>query len=126
MIPRFRAWDKANQKMVEGNRILIWGDSFLILDEGYDWNINDLSGSEIDEKYVMQSIERKDINDIDIFCDDIVKDFRGDFFQVKYWSEYSSYFLSFIEEPSKPMGLYPDIALEVIGNIYENPELLEG
>ncbi|WP_162012520.1 YopX family protein [Streptococcus sp. S784/96/1] len=126
MIPRFRAWDKANQKMVEGNRILIWGDSFFILDEGYDWNINDLSGSEIDEKYAMQSIERKDINDIDIFCDDIVKDFQGNLFQVKYWQEYSSYFLSPVEEPNKPMGLYPDIALEVIGNIYENPELFGG
>ncbi len=55
MIPKYRAWDNVKQKMVKEDRILIWGESVLILDEGHDWNINDLSTSEIDDKYLMQS-----------------------------------------------------------------------
>lgn len=121
MIPKFRAHDKRTNKIHDVKEI-----DYTPGFEGVYFDVeNEHHYRRFEVVDIMQSIGLKDINGIDIFCGDIVKDFQGKLFLVKYWSEYSSYFLSPITELDKPMGIYPDIILEVIGDIYNNPELLK-
>lgn len=63
----------------------------------------------------------KDINDKEIYEGDIVRTF-GDSFIVFYSQEYVGYLLKDIDGCLETIRSY---RVEVLGNIYENPELLE-
>lgn len=140
MVPKFRAWDKENDRMIypstEGVCFELDDDGINILDVSGDYP-EDHAFPAIDS-VLMQSTSLKDKNDVEVFQGDIVKVTDEDeeygyisvvknyaeegypAFDIEYPSdwEYESNALSTIMS-----GGYETI--EIIGNIYENPELLE-
>lgn len=136
MIPRFRVWDKHSQKMFTNDELIIWNNN-VYANDSKKLSCNHLKGWSIDEEYLMQSTGLKDKNGKEIFEGDIVKRYRSPFFKAKW--EYRIEIV--IKEKAslllgrgfdKRFGTRPfdspftnSVLLEVIGNIYENPELLE-
>ena len=127
MIPKFRAWIKEENKMIEPSDIL--SISFKLC----EMTPNYLYGFE-KEKYdfydleLMQSTGLLDKNGKEVFVGDIIKCTRGCPHEVYLEKEYGGTFiggmpaiyLKGIREGYAWTG-----AEEIIGNIYENPELLE-
>ncbi|MGT2829586.1 YopX family protein [Streptococcus hillyeri] len=135
MTPRYRAWDKEQHR---------WGEIFFICSEGglytpespFKEDREKTWGYPIarQERFViMQSTGLKDKNGVEIFEGDVV-----------LWNGWKKIEVSFgsqtVEENFGDIrifqgfnlyldGVYPEPVMstfEVIGNIYENPELLEG
>lgn len=73
---------------------------------------------------VMQCTGLKDKNSKLIYEGDIVEDALMNRFTITFNEEYLSYLLTNIKT-NEQMVFYPNIKLEVIGNIHENKELLE-
>lgn len=89
---------------------------------------NHLKGWSIDEEYLMQSTGLFDRNGKEVFVGDIVKCTRGCLHEVYLEKEYGGTFIGGM--PAIYLkGLREGYAWteheEIIGNIYENPELLE-
>lgn len=126
---RFRAWDKWRDRMSVVDRIYIDTKGVRLYDDfGEYWR---------DFSYVklMQSTGLKDKNGMEIFEGDIVTD--GDVTSdIKYHQTLGFYMIGKYGF-SVPFGQGVDVeyfeefadhvskTFEVIGNIYENPELLE-
>ena len=126
MIPRFRAWDKIHKTMYEVDDIMSidFGNSEICVKTLFFEQTNRYK---FDDIVLMQSTGLRDKNGKEIF--------EGDILEVNDWLEV----VSFSEEKamfvSKGIG-FPETSLydlldsdiftvEIIGNIYENPELLE-
>ena len=129
MIPKFRAWDKYRNKM--NYKVMVgncdtddenWTCPIIWIEEEKDWLHFD------DYECIMQSTGLKDKNGKEVFVGDIIKCTRGCPHEVYIEKEYGGTYI----------GGMPAIYLkgiregyawteheEVIGNIYENPELLE-
>lgn len=136
MRPNFRAWDIHGQKMFANDELIIW-NSNVYANDGKKLSCNYLKGWSIDDKYLMQSTGLHDKNGKEIFEGDVVKRYRSPFFKAKWeyqietvLKEKASLLLG--REFGKNFGTIPfdspfakSDLLEVIGNIYENPELLE-
>lgn len=136
MMPKFRAWEADTKFMNDQVRVTSnrFGDGEVLVEatDGFGW-------IEVKPEYLMQSTGLRDKNGVEIFEGDIVKVTDEDeeysyisvvknyaeegypAFDIEYPSdwEYESNALSTIMS-----GGYETI--EIIGNIYENPELLEG
>lgn len=123
MKPKFRAWDEDSQKMNGNVEIYINKDKTIEV------------RSKDDKTMVMQSTGLKDKNDKEIYEGDVVKfpEFNGDIYITPVvWDKSCACFgLSF--SGKYPISFdyleefYTELKdIEVIGNIYENPELLEG
>lgn len=129
MIPRFRAWDKArnemNYKVMVGNCDTDdenWTCPIIWIEEKKDWLHFD------DYECIMQSTGLFDRNGKEVFIGDIVKCTRGCSHEVYLEKEYGGTFIGGM--PAIYLkGLGEGYAWteyeEIIGNIYENPELLE-
>lgn len=138
MIPKFRAWDSVEKKFVE---------HFFITDNGLICNMEKPTSDskllipiEKSELILMQSTGLKDKNGVEIFEGDVVSRNSGMPSVVKFgkwiYEEDFGYKIKNIgfhlnsscddDEWFQAMD-YEDIRknYEVIGNIYENPELLE-
>lgn len=132
MIPKFRAWDGSSLcRMYSPEEVMVGNGDIWIFDEdseGNEWIVNnDLS--------LMQSTGLKDKNDKEIFEGDVVTDGHtaGD---IKHHTIYGFYMVddkgverwfsdgNCIEDFEEDAKNVSEI-LEIIGNIYENPELLE-
>lgn len=135
MIPKFRAWEPDTKFMNDQVRVTSnrFGDGEILVEatDAFGW-------VEVQPEYLMQSTGLKDKNRVEVFQGDIVKVTDEDeeysyisvvknyaeegypAFDIEYPSdwEYESNALSTIMS-----GGYETI--EIIGNIYENPELLE-
>lgn len=126
MIPKFRAWDSVKKKFVE---------HFFITDNGLICNMEEPTSDynspvpvEKSELILMQSTGLKDKNGKEVFVGDIIKCTRGCPHEVYLEKEYGgtyvggmpAIYLKGIREGYAWTG-----AEEIIGNIYENPELLE-
>lgn len=136
MKPKFRAWDKHSQKMFANDELIIW-NSNVYANDSKKLSCDYLKGWSIDEEYLMQSTGLFDKNGQEIFEGDVVKRYRSPFFKAKWeyqietvLKEKASLLLG--REFGKNFGTIPfdspfakSDLLEVIGNIYENPELLE-
>ena len=123
MIPKFRAWDKVFKEMVQVNA--------LVLDEQVvkvTYKNGNVAKEDMKEYELMQSTGLKDKNGKEVFIGDIIKCTRGCPHEVYLVKEYGGTYI----------GGMPAIYLrgiregyawteheEIIGNIYENPELLE-
>lgn len=125
MIPKFRAWDKETKTMIEVSSINF--EEHLILG-GY-WEFGQTESIKFDEIELMQSTGLKDKNGKEIFEGDIV-DYKGREAVVKWHGSYASFIYRFVDELQERASDWEPLFLacyhfEVIGNIYENPELLE-
>lgn len=121
MIPKFRVWDTFDEDMVN-DIFFSWQDC------GYE-SLNECLS---DERWkFMQSTGMFDKNGNEIFEGDVVK------LVDEYDSGIDTVILQegalgmIIEEMFVPFAAIPilsevDYTLEIIGNIYENPELMEG
>lgn len=126
MIPKFRAWDKISKKMFPV-MMIDFGQSYVMIEE-----INGLwCERDFDEIEIMQSTGLFDKNGKEIYEDDIVRITLTDGFRyvvgedgaVKYKLG-AFYILNGLDEYLISDFHIDDI--EVVGNIYENPELLGG
>ena len=129
MRPKFRAWDRTRNQM--NYRVMVgncdtddenWICPIIWIEEKKDWLHFD------DYECIMQSTGLFDINGKEVFVGDIVKCTRGCLHEVYLEKEYAGTFIGGM--PAIYLkGLREGYAWtgdeEIIGNIYENPELLE-
>lgn len=126
---KFRAWDKTN------NRMMIF-DDFWPCDEyrSLAWRINEKSMTKNDGNYrldwdeealeLMQFTGLTDKNGKEIYDGDWLKDSLGRLHKM-VWSDTEARFqLRFFEVDWQIRHIVDARTMEVIGNIYENPELL--
>ena len=133
MRPKFRAWDKHRQKMFANDQLIIWNGN-VYANDSKRLACNNLKGWSIDDEYLMLSTGLKDKNGKEIFEGDIITNGKdvmcmkrhntlGFYVEQKGEVEFiaGSAVLEEFEEDAKEIA----DSLEIIGNIYENPELLE-
>lgn len=125
MIPKFRAWDIHGQKMFANDELIIWNGN-VYANDSKKLTCNNLKGWSIDDEYLMQSTGLKDKNGKEIFEGDILgtKDglLNG---VVEYRSDLGMWTNSLIRYNNFERLCNVANSREILGNIYENPELLE-
>lgn len=126
MIPKYRAWHKTWEELGEVKRIRFddEGDVRTVLFRGKILGTD----TPIDEIELMQSTGLKDKNGKEVFIGDIIKCTRGCLHEVYIEKEYGGTFIGGM--PAVYLkGLREGYAWteheEIIGNIYENKELLD-
>jgi uncharacterized phage protein (TIGR01671 family) len=114
---KFRAWDRKNKAMFFSGEIVIYLDGTI-----FEWQMQDLEPTKNIE--IMQFTGLKDKTGKDIYEGDVVKNKRGNVYSV-IWKNCGFFF----DEKSETMlinhTIIYDWEVEVIGNIYENLELLK-
>lgn len=135
MIARYRAWHKTWEELGKVKRIRFddEGDVTTVLFEGKILGVD----THADEIVLMQSTGLVDKNGKEIFEGDVVKRYRRPFLKAKWEYQIETVIK---EKASLLLGrkfgknfwtipfdspFAESVLLEVIGNIYENPELLE-
>lgn len=123
MIPRYRAWLKNDKEMISVDEIH-WFNEELDFIGDYITFVR-----KADEIELMQSTGLFDRNIKEIFEGDIVN-YKGRKAIIKWHGSYASFIYRFVDELNKRSAEWYPLYLaylkcEVIGNIYENPELLE-
>ena len=136
MILKYRAWDKHGQKMFANDELIIWNGN-VYANDSKKLTCNNLKGWSIDDEYLMQSTGLVDRNGKEIFEGDIVRTtrFLGRADEIGGFYEYEKDYLGVvkvlegswvIDTGIVAVRLWSEIdESEVLGNIYENPELLE-
>ena len=123
MIPKFRAYDSGSlYRMYQPDEVMVGDGNIWIIDEGgvaCEWIVNN-------DLNLMQSTGLKDKNGKEIFEGDVLgtKDglLNG---VVEYRSDLGMWTNSLIRYNNFERLCIIALSKEVIGNIYENPELLE-
>ena len=124
MIPKFRAWLKKEQKMDNYIDHISWlEDELYCIGDGITYMVS------AEDLVLMQSTGLFDRNGKEIFEGDIL-DYRGRKALVRWHGSYASFIYRFVDELQKRNTEWKPLYLaymkcEIIGNIYENPELLE-
>lgn len=132
MIPKFRAWHKTWEEMGKVKRIRFDddGNANNVLFKGKEFGVN----AKVNEFEFMQSTGLKDKNSKEIFEGDIIR-YNIDVVDIKRHPTLGFYTvldgreglfgdgmsIDDFEEDAKEFSK----TAEIIGNIYENPELLE-
>lgn len=120
MIPKLRAWDKQDERMSYGE--------VEYFDDSINYRFDHFCTGADEDVEFMQSIGIKDKNDVEVYEGDIVRCSRGCPHLI-YWEKelggtyiggMPAWYLSGLNEGYAWTGTE-----EIIGNIYENPELLE-
>ena len=132
MIPKFRVWDKRFSEFVEDFFVSEDGKIYKkTKDTCYGFAI---SRETSDKIILMQSTGLKDKNGNEIFEGDVVQyqntkvpsaDSKG---VIRYFDNWAMFGIDIEHNEPRALffnGLADHISLEVIGNIYENPELLK-
>jgi len=127
MIPKFRAWMKSLKWMCDVTNISFDSKFVDICQQGDTERYTEMS-VEFDEITLMQSTGLFDKNGKEVFVGDIIKCTRGCLHEVYIEKEYGGTYCGGM--PAVYLkGLREGYAWteheEIIGNIYENPELLE-
>ena len=135
MIPKYRAWDKKD-KVIREVTAIDWSLEYVEF-------MNGAVERSFDDLILMQSTGLKDKNGVEIFEGDIVKTFSNinkftDSFAENVEPNYgytsivrdgASFKMTYKGKPSYVLnenaGSMAEY-MEVLGNIWENPELLEG
>lgn len=126
---KYRAWDKEFKEMVVVNALVL--DEQVIKATYKNGNVvkEDMKCYDI-----MQSTGRKDKNSEEIFAGDILKVTNKEhWFEIVFYNEEKAMFVTKeirkgFKVPESPLYNLFDtslFAIEVVGNIYENPELLK-
>lgn len=128
MIPKFRAWLKNDKEMIEVDEIHFYNGKLDFIGDGITFM------RKADEIELMRSTCLFDKNGKEIFEGDVVQyqntkvpsaDTKG---VVKYFDNWAMFGIDVEYNEPRALffnGLADHISLEVIGNIYESPELLE-
>lgn len=129
MTPKFRAWDKTrnemNYKVMVGNCDTDddnWTCPIIWIEESKDWLHFD------DYECIMQSTGLKDKNSKEVFVGDIIKCTRGCPHEVYIEKEYAGTFIGGMPAvylKGLNVGYAWTGSEEIIGNVYENKEILE-
>ncbi|MEQ7106324.1 YopX family protein [Enterococcus gallinarum] len=141
MVPKFRAWDEEEKRWIN--------IASLVFDEGGElWYLSPVMDdfnpvyyeNELGKTWeIMQSTGLKDKNGVDIFEGDVLniievtdqglKEYLTDVkwedcsFVVKSGGDdYDTFLAAWTSDPNTT---YPLFEIQVVGNIYENPELME-
>lgn len=127
MIPKFRAWMKSLKWMCDVTNISFDSKLVDICQQGDTERCTEIS-VEFDEIELMQSTGLFDRNGKEVFVGDIVKCTRGCLHEVYLEKEYGGTFIGgmpaiYLKGLSEGYAWTEDE--EIIGNIYENPELFE-
>lgn len=121
MIPKFRVWDKNNKKMLN------WKGLDLTKELGEDEiTIFEPTGQFAQPMYfyeTMQSTGLKDNDGIEFYEKDIVRNIDSEELGVVEYDE-GQFRVSYNGVSEQLWEIDKD--LQIIGNIYEHPELLEG
>lgn len=150
MIPKFRAWDKETQTMLDVS-LIDFKKSVLV---GEHWEFGETNFINFDDIHLMQSTGLKDKNGKEIFEGDILK-FNDEWADYGYegYIEGSIEGINYVEikrektcftfgktklpesslidlvenehYPFEGLLIEASYEFEIIGNVYENPELLE-
>ncbi len=130
MTHKFRAWDKHGQKMFANDELIIWNGN-VYANDSKKLTCNYLKGWTIDDKYLMQSTGIRDMNNREIFEGDVVRQVRT---QPTTENEIITGVVTMIEGTWLIMNDNEQLASklwsetdenEIIGNIYENKDILE-
>lgn len=137
MILKFRAWDKTHSKIIKADDILNLNLRYdeIEYQEICQYGMNpperDICAGKLMEFVLMQSTGLKDKNGVEIYEGDIVKPlgFASWIGVVAYSKENAACILDshdndFVRDTNVYLSQFAE-GLEVLGNIYENPELLE-
>ena len=133
MTPRYRVWLKIGKRMVFSDDILDidYENKEIVTQQVYFENglpdDRDVYCYDLDEIELMQSTGLKDRNSVEIFEGDIVKMAKDVYSEPTYYEVVRHYGGAYRLE-SKQHGCelwLRHTDCEVVGNIYENPELLE-
>lgn len=122
---KFRAWDSKINKMFYSD------DCFFCLENGNLLERDGENGFDNDSQIVMQLTGVKDANGKEIYEDDILiyeLNIPSLYLIVKWDNDTGGFFLydqESLEKDTYWNDLYFGKECEVLGNIYENPELLE-
>ena len=120
--------------MFTNEELIIWNDNVYANDRR-KLSVDKLKGWSIIDKFLMQSTGLKDKNGVEIFEGDVVS-FKNTIVSngdqlgiVKYFTKWAMYGMD-VKKFNNPSALFLNeladhISLEVIGNIYENPEFTE-
>ena len=123
MIPKFRAWLKKEQKMDNEIDHISWlEDELYCIGNGITYMVS------AEDLVLMQSTGLRDKNGKEVFVGDIIKCTRGCLHEVYIEKEYGgTYFGGMPAVYLKDLGegyAWTEHE-EIIGNVYENSELLE-
>lgn len=127
MIPKFRAWDSAKKEMFKDTFAITESGQVIVVEQEFVTSPPDYVF--VDYLTIMQSTGLKDKNGQEIFEWDVV-DYKGRKAIIKWHGSYASFIYRFVDELQERASDWEPLFLacyhfEVIGNIYENPELLE-
>ena len=123
MIPKFRAWLKNDKEMIDVDEIHFDNGQLDFIGDAITFM------RKANEIELLQSTGLLDKNGKEIFEKDIV-DYRGRKAIVNWHGSYASFIYRFVDELHKRNAEWNPLYLaylkfEVIGNVYENKDLLE-
>ena len=114
---KFRAWDKANKEMLKIDVIDFYSEEIMVLEDDSTMKFSDV--------VLMQSTGLFDKNGVEIFDGDIVRNIHTGSVGRVNWCVHNTGFFYYVEKDKKDYTVFrAKYNLEVIGNTYENKELL--
>jgi len=119
---KFRAWDKEEKEMYLWEADKLAERSIFEADWEMPSLFDEILWGSHPEMILMQYTGLKDKNGKEIYEGDIVKDQAGDNWEVYF--DLGQFLLKNKILLDTPISLYQEPVVEVIGNIYENPELI--
>lgn len=139
---KFRAWNNQAEKMIYSDEVyprgmykfefdILSGFDFKLMKMVDRYNVTDDEGNDTYQEVfkaveadIMQYIELKDVNGKEVYVGDILRDEEGFKWEVMHLND--GMFKISCDDLMAVESAYPRVVLcEVLGNIYESPELLE-
>lgn len=130
MIPKYRAWDKETQTMLDVS-LIDFKKSVLV---GEHWDFGETNFINFDDIHLMKSTDLKDKNGKEIFEGDViaieVDDTETPINARVFQNSKIGVLMFHVFEDNEDVPMVEllednSIAFEIIGNVYENQELLE-
>ncbi|MNC28439.1 YopX protein [compost metagenome] len=125
-VPKYRAWYKPLGVMIHSENLVMINFDTKVLGVYMEMDGNGYHVLRMSDFELMEYTGLKDKNDREIYPGDIPRDPTG-IGEIEWVQEHCAYMV-FTKNPSKYHHLESDGKLlhtEIIGNIYENPELIE-